>query len=382
MSAAGVIDRSGLAALIAALHGDGYTVIGPTLRGDAITYDVIGGVDDLPEGWTDQQGPGSYTVQRREDSRLFGYALGPRSWKAYLAPERSVVWSATKGEYGWAEHPPEPPPRYAFIGVRGCEIAAMGIQDRVFMGAAPDPGYTVRRRTAFIVAVNCDEPAANCFCEPMGTGPGVDHGFDIALTELDGAPRMLVEAGSERGAAMLAAIGDLTPATPADEATAAERVAAAAAVMRGRFDTADIHDLLLGNLDHPHWDEVAERCLGCTNCTLVCPTCFCSTIEDGVSLDGTEATRTRRWDSCFTMDFSYIHGGPVRPSRPTRYRQWLTHKLATWIDQFGTSGCVGCGRCVTWCPVGIDLRQEVEAIRRSDRRRPAESALPSPERLS
>jgi sulfhydrogenase subunit beta (sulfur reductase) len=111
---------------------------------------------------------------------------------------------------------------------------------------------------------------------------------------------------------------------------------------------------------------VASRCLGCANCTLACPTCFCASVSDTTDLEGETAARVRRWDSCFTLDHSYIHGGSVRASLRARYRQWLTHKLASWIDQFGVSGCVGCGRCITWCPVGIDITEEVAAIRARD----------------
>lgn len=125
---------------------------------------------------------------------------------------------------------------------------------------------------------------------------------------------------------------------------------------------ADLQTALPALFDSPRWSEIADRCLGCTNCTLVCPTCFCSTVEDTSALDGTAATRSRRWDSCFTMDFSSVHGAPIRASTASRYRQWLTHKFATWHDQFGSSGCVGCGRCITWCPVGIDITTEVRAL--------------------
>ena len=134
-------------------------------------------------------------------------------------------------------------------------------------------------------------------------------------------------------------------------------------VRPGAINQAHIKELLYRNLEHPRWEDVARRCLSCTNCTLVCPTCFCTTVEDATDLSGGHAERRRRWDSCFSMDFSYIHGGYIRPSVKARYRQWMTHKLATWIDQFGTSGCVGCGRCITWCPVGIDITAEVKAIR-------------------
>jgi len=133
--------------------------------------------------------------------------------------------------------------------------------------------------------------------------------------------------------------------------------------MGRRLDTSDLPELLLDNLDHPQWDEVAERCLSCTNCTMVCPTCFCSDVQDVSSLTGEENERVRVWDSCFNPDFSHVHGGNLRPNIRARYRQWLTHKLGAWHGQFGMSGCVGCGRCITWCPVGIDLTAEVAAIR-------------------
>jgi ferredoxin len=148
-----------------------------------------------------------------------------------------------------------------------------------------------------------------------------------------------------------------------DIGRAEEIVAQTAAHMGRSMDTSGIKELLYRNLDHPRWDNVASRCLTCTNCTMVCPTCFCTTVEDTTDLTGERAERWRKWDSCFTMDFSYIAGGSVRSSAKSRYRQWMTHKLASWIDQFGTSGCVGCGRCITWCPVGIDITEEVRAIR-------------------
>jgi sulfhydrogenase subunit beta (sulfur reductase) len=200
----------------------------------------------------------------------------------------------------------------------------------------------------------------------MGTGPKVDRGFDLALTEItEGEHRFLVEVGSEPGRDVLA---ELTgrKATAGDRAVADKVSARAAQSMGRRIETDDLPGLLMRNLDHPRWDDVAGRCLTCANCTMACPTCFCTSVEDASDLSGTESERTQRWDSCFTMDFSYIHGGSVRSSPRARYRQWMTHKLATWHDQFGTSGCVGCGRCITWCPVGIDITEEVAAIRASE----------------
>jgi ferredoxin len=252
--------------------------------------------------------------------------------------------------------------------VRSCDLHAILVQDRTFLeGAHVDRDYEARRRNAFIVAVNCGQAGGTCFCVSMGTGPRATAGFDLALTEIvdDGSHRFLVEVGTEAGAEVLAELP--SRAAEADDERGADAVVERAAAEQGReLDTTDIKDLLYRNLEHPRWEEVADRCLSCGNCTLVCPTCFCSAVEDRTDLAGEESERVRVWDSCFTLEHSYVHGGSVRSTGASRYRQWMTHKLATWIDQFGTSGCVGCGRCITWCPVAIDITEEVAAIRASD----------------
>jgi ferredoxin len=198
----------------------------------------------------------------------------------------------------------------------------------------------------------------------MSSGPKAVSGFDLALTEVATRDNhfFLVEIGSTQGADILRRISH-RPAKH-DEVTTGERLVAKAQQSMGRvLDTTNIQGLLYGNTEHPRWEQVARRCLACGNCTMVCPTCFCTTVEDTTNLAGDQAARTRRWDSCFSLDFSYIHGGPVRSSTRARYRHWITHKFAAWIDQFGSSGCVGCGRCITWCPVGIDVTEEIRSLR-------------------
>jgi sulfhydrogenase subunit beta (sulfur reductase) len=361
-----ILTRDGLDALIAALGTAGYRVCGPIVRDQVIVYDDIDGVGDLPEGWTDEQDGGRYRLKRRDDRALFGYVVGPHSWKKYLHPPRRSLWSASRDASGMTITPePEPETKFAFIGVRACELAAIAVQDRVFLeGKYVDPQYRARREGAFIVAVNCGEAGGTCFCVSMNTGPKAKAGYDLSLTEIveAGEHVYLVEVGSDDGQAILAALPQ-REARPADVAAAAAAVAHAAAHMGRTMDTDGIRDLLLANLDHPRWDDVAERCLTCGNCTMVCPTCFCTSTEDSSDLSTESAEHTQRWDSCFTMDFSFIHGGSVRASPKARYRQWMTHKLATWWDQFDTSGCVGCGRCITWCPVAIDITEEARAIR-------------------
>lgn len=356
------LDRCDLQSLLDVLRGEGYEVVGPRVDQGAIVYDQIASVEELPRGWTDEQAPGRYRLMQRDDDELFGYVVGPHSWKKYLFPPLAVVMTATGGASGWQMHDPPPDERrYAFLGVRACELAAIDVQDRVFLrGGYVDPLYAARRERVLLVAVNCTQAAATCFCTSMGTGPECRSGFDLALTELPQG--FTVETGSGRGEQIAARL-PLREATPQEQQLAQSRRDRARQQITRRLNTDGIRDKLMSQLQHPRWDEVAERCLSCANCTLVCPTCFCCSVDDATDLVGGQITRQRRWDSCFNFDFSHTSGGPVRDQIRSRYRQWLTHKLATWIDQYGVSGCVGCGRCITWCPVGIDLTEEATAIR-------------------
>lgn len=348
--------------LFESLFKRGYEVIGPAVEQGAIVYRPIQSVNDLPRGWTDEQSAGTYRLVKRDDDNWFGFVVGPHSWKRYLFPPVATLTSANKSPEGWQfKSTEDSPPKQAFLGVRACEIAAIQVQDRVFLnGTYRDPIYARRREQSLIIAVNCTQAASTCFCTSFNTGPECSAGFDIALTELPHA--FVVQIGTELGAAIVAEL-DTTPAAASDEAQAATARQQAVDQIQRRLDTTGIRDLLLGQLEHPRWNAVAERCLSCANCTMVCPTCFCSSVVEVSDLSGEHVERRRNWDSCFNVDFSYLHGGEVRDHIRARYRQWLTHKLASWIDQFGTSGCVGCGRCITWCPVGIDLTEEVAALR-------------------
>ncbi len=372
-------DASGIDTLFSVLTRRGYRLVGPTVRDNAIVYDEISNVQDLPVGWGDEQVPGAYRLRKRTEKTLFGFNLGPHSWKKFLFPPALKLFTAERnregavvvdvGRDGNSNTPPEAaeykPVSLAFIGVRPCELHAIGIQDKVLMGGAyADSHYTSVRKDTFIVSVNCTGAAATCFCTSMDTGPKADQGFDLCLTEVFNKTGhyFLVVVGSERGWEVIQDL-PLREASTLEIEQADLAIDHAATSIKRTMDTTNIRTSLQQNLEHPHWNVVADRCLSCANCTLVCPTCFCHSIEDTTDLAGTHAERWRKWDSCFTLDFSYIHGGSIRTSRKSRYRQWLTHKLANWFDQFGTSGCVGCGRCIAWCPVGIDITEEVRALR-------------------
>jgi sulfhydrogenase subunit beta (sulfur reductase) len=360
-----VIERENFQQLLDILNTRGYQTLGPTIRCGAIIYDHVTSISDFPVGWNDVQDAGTYRLRKNDAGSLFGYVVGPDSWKKYLYPAVVRLWRAKREEKGFQVlEERDMIPTYALIGVRPCEINAMSVLDKVFNTEGfSDPTYNARREKAFIVAVNCTRPGGTCFCVSMNTGPEVRSGFDIALTEIldDGQHYFTARVGSEKGADIL---GETVHRdTTEKEKRIARSILGKASRQMGRsLNTSNLKAIFHDHFEHPQWEKVAGRCLTCGNCTMVCPTCFCSTIEDTNPLNGAYAERWRKLDSCFTKDFTYIHGGSIRASEKSRYRQWLTHKLVTWIDQFGTFGCVGCGRCITWCPVGIDITEEAKAI--------------------
>jgi sulfhydrogenase subunit beta (sulfur reductase) len=356
------LPRDELQTLLDCLRENEYDVIGPTIRQQAIVYRSVRNVDELPVGWTDQQGPAVYQLEASRNDHVFRFNCSPDSWKRFFFPASSEMGTATLTDQGWqfTTHD-EPPPQLALLGVRACDLAAIAVQDRVFRdNEYVDAAYKRRRDAAFIIAVNCGTAASTCFCTSMGDGPECENGFDLVMTEIDRG--FVIESGSTRGEQILEQL-PTKPSTPTQRCATECEIQNAREAITKQFETRDVHDLLLANLEHANWADVADRCLSCANCTMVCPTCFCSTVDEVSNLSNTEVSRVRQWDSCFNIDFSRTAGGIVRDDTRSRYRQWLTHKLATWQDQFDTSGCVGCGRCITWCPVGIDLTKEVAALR-------------------
>ncbi len=347
--------------LLADLRKNGFQTVGPHLQDESIVYTKIEGLKDLPRGILSEQKPASYRMIQTGKDRYFDFIPANQSWKQFLFPPRLTLFTAIKeGKWRLIEND-EPAPRTALIGVRACELAAINIQDKIFLREDfIDPIYRLRREGLFILAVNCLDPDATCFCVSMGTGPRNSAGFDLCVTEMDDV--FLVEVGSELGRSLLAERSFDLPSAFVQNA-ANQAMERAAKSMGRTMDTSDLPGLLTDNLDADRWNVVSKRCLSCTNCTLVCPTCFCWDAVDQPDLLGKSTRRERVWDSCFNPNYSFVVGGNTRPNIRARYRQWLTHKLGTWKPQFDVLGCVGCGRCITWCPAGIDITEEVAAIR-------------------
>jgi len=355
-----------LSQLFMGLKSRNYTLIAPVLRDNTIVYGEVDSPEDLPIGWVDEQRPAFYRLSKENKGRYFGYHAAPQSWKRLLyPPQRSLFHVRRAGKSLSLNIDSSEQAKYAFIGVRPCELSAIIVQDMVLNSEKyGDDEYRRRREDLFIVAVNCTESADTCFCASLKTGPKAKNNFDLALTEVavKGEHYFVVEVGSEKGSLVMGQV-DASAATEQEVGDSLKLVRHAENKMKKSLDTSDLAKLLSDNLEHPQWDNVAKRCLMCGNCTMVCPTCFCAAVEDITDLSGEEAERMQRWDSCFTMDFSRVAGGNFRITPKSRYRQWLTHKFSSWVDQFGTFGCVGCGRCITWCPVGIDVTAEINSIR-------------------
>lgn len=363
MDQSGYLARDRLDDLIKALQAVGYQCVGPVAREGAIQYRAVSTAAELPAGWHDAQTPGSYRLTQSGDTRQFAWANGPQALKPYLFTPRETLWRVIRSAEGLAFVPTQiDPPSLAVIGVRACDLAALRLQDAHFRDSTyRDPHYAARREGLFLVAVNCTHPATTCFCASTGDGPEVEASealCDLVLDELDDG--FALKSTSPRGAEIAARV-KLRPLTASEAAIIAEqhtRAREQQRVLPGR----DLRPLFDGRLDHPRWTEVAARCLSCGNCTSVCPTCFCHSDHEAPAVDGSGSTHYREWDSCFTQGHSYIHGITLRADTRLRYRQWLTHKLGSWHDQYGRSGCVGCGRCISWCPVGIDITEEVAAL--------------------
>ena len=351
-----------LEALFDQLKAAGYSVIAPMVVDGAVLYRESTTVTTLPQGIMDEQRPGHYRLHTSHTPQRFSWSSGLQGIKSVLFPPEEPLWQAKKSgdgnvQFSAIEAASEPT---ALFGVRSCDLAAIALMDRHFLReGAEDPWYRQRRSNLLLITVSCHYASESCFCASTQTGPEPLQGYDLRLDELEDG--YLIQAGSDRGAALLA---PLSFAAASDEqlACAAAQLVVVKARQQRALASPDFRAHLPTQPESPIWEEIAERCLACGNCTAVCPTCFCHREEEAATLDLEQSTHQRVWDSCFSDGHSELHGIPVRAGHRERYRQWMTHKLAGWHDQFGESGCVGCGRCITWCPAGIDFVAEASRL--------------------
>lgn len=353
--------RKDLAELFALLQQQGFRLHGPQIRDGAIVYDDLKSVNQLPQGWQDQQVPGQYRLKRSGSSRQFNWANGPSALKPLLYPAREVMWQAKRGDDGCLQFlvPEQAKDKVAIIGVKACDLAALKLQDQHFLeGEYVDPGYQAKRQGLFLIAVNCNVSAETCFCVSTGDGPEVSQGYDILLTELDDG--FIIQSGSDKGVAIVDKL-PLHEVTAVMAETAKQQIREAEQ-QQTRSLNIIAKDDLQSRRDHPQWEDVAERCLACGNCTMVCPTCFCHRQHEEPQLNGKDSEHVREWDSCFGESHGELAGFQVRATVKQRYQQWMVHKLDTWQTQYGRSGCTGCGRCMTWCPAEIDFVAEANLI--------------------
>lgn len=348
--------------LIKVLTLEGFACVGPQVSAGTIVYDKLTDAKQLPWGIIDHQKPGQYRLEKTDLPQAFAWTNGPQAIKPYLFKSCDIAWCAKKidnrlmvfHEQNTIARP------LAFIGARACDLAGMAIQDKILMeDCYIDPFYKERREKFFVIAVNCNRCSENCFCVSTGDGPKATKFFDISLSEVDSG--FILEIGTQKGNGIVTQL-NLPKAEQKQINKVEMNINNVVKQQTKKLPSVNLRDLLFANLDHPRWDNVAGRCLSCTNCTQVCPTCFCQCATENPNLKGTQSIHSKVWDSCFTDGHSYIHGSLIRDDTRKRYRQWLTHKIGSWYDQFGMSGCVGCGRCITWCPVGIDITMETNAI--------------------
>lgn len=351
--------------LLSCLQELGYICHGPQVQNNTIVFDELQSIDQLPWGVRDIQEPGKYRLEQTNKKEAFAWANGPQAIKPLLFKSRETVWTVERDANGkLCFNPAEPTQQpIALIGARSCDLAGMAVQDKVFIeDQHKNQHYEKRRKNLFIVAVNCGYSSQNCFCVSTNTGPKCQSGYDISLTEIEQG--FVAESGTDSGKKIMDRL-KLPKATNDQITQGEERVKHAAnsqTKAMPKNNARVLRDLLLNNLDHEQWDDVANRCLSCGNCTSVCPTCFCHHETETPSVDGKFSEHQREWDSCFSAGHSYIHNTVIRDDTKSRYKQWLTHKVGTWWDQFDMSGCIGCGRCITWCPVGIDITEEVSKL--------------------
>ena len=247
------------------------------------------------------------------------------------------------------------------LGVRPCDARAMVIVDKLFAWDVDDPYYMEKREKSTVVGLACNEPCANCFCTSVGGGPASTEGLDVLLTGLEES--YLVQPLTEKGEVLCKSVSDVLEQATDEDIQTAEKVhdEAKKAVVR-QIDTGGIPENLPGLWENELWQKVSKSCLGCGICTFLCPTCHCFDMQD--EIEGFDGRRCRTWDSCMFSEYTmHASGHNTRPTRRERTRNRINHKYSYFVDKFDVIACVGCGRCISLCPVNIDILDILSKVR-------------------
>ncbi len=243
------------------------------------------------------------------------------------------------------------------LGSRPCDAFAVRSLDGVFTTEPAFDPYRVRREKTTIVSMSCHQPAETCFCTSAGIGPDSTEGSDLLLTEVSGG--FFVEVVTEKGRELVATCREYF--TEAGEEGTGERNRAGA-LLREKVTREAQYEAVRRVLDRPEtfsheeWEKIGQTCIGCGVCTFLCPTCHCFDIVDEPVLD--RGSRWKIWDACQFADFTLeASGHNPRDRQYKRYRNRVFCKFKYYIDFYQMTGCVGCGRCIRYCPVGIDITE-------------------------
>lgn len=284
--------------------------------------------------------------------------LPPR--KLFLPPRETLLLFDPKT--GYRDLLAEAATKRVLFGVHAYDIEGLNILDRVFAGGKyPDPYYVARRQHTAIIGIDF-APDERHFARSMNAD-FVDSGFDLFLSDI--GDHYLVLVGTSRGDDIVMMTGSLLePPTPADFAEYKRRSVTRRAAYRTHVELGDLPEILEMEYHSPVWEELGARCLSCGSCSMVCPTCYCFDVCDEVALGGRTGQRVRTWDSCLFKTHALVAGGEnFRESRASRVKFRFYHKQRGFVAEYGRPSCVGCGRCSTMCPAGIDITTVIQMIR-------------------